>query len=406
MTVVTPSAAHEADGLTDRHRHWAVASALAAMTLVVLDAAMVNAALPTIGKSLHAEPARAVGVVTAYQLGLVAMLLPAAALGQRLGYWQVFTAGVSLFTLASTLCALSPSLPWLLAGRVLQGVGGAGVMALGVALLRHSVPHDRLGEAIGWNALVVALSSAAGPAVGAMVLSCASWPWIFAVNVPIGLVVLAAARALPRVVGDGRPSPLMPFDLLRMRPFGVSVAASILCFAGQSAGLVALPFHLQHAYSLTPIATGLYLMAWPLAVAVAGPIAGRFAGHFSTERLCLIGGFLLAVGLASAAAWPSGARPEGLACCAVVCGLGFGLFNVANNRSMFLSAPRARSAAAGALQGLARLTGQACGAIAMAWMFRQTSLDVAPRAGFAAGAILTLMAGVVSMLRTERRGRR
>ena len=158
-------------GLGKPRRTVAIASVLAAMVLVVLDAAIANVALPTIARSLQVTPAMSVWVITAYQTALLMALLPCAALGESLGYRRVFTVGVALFTGASVLCALSPSLPWLVAARFLQGLGGAAVMALGVALLRVVVPHRRLGTAIGWNALTVALSSAAGPAIGAAVSS-------------------------------------------------------------------------------------------------------------------------------------------------------------------------------------------------------------------------------------------
>ena len=174
------------------------------MVLVVLDAAIANVALPTIARSLQVTPAMSIWVITAYQASLVMALLPCAALGESIGYRKVFTIGVALFVTASMLCALSPTLPWLVAARLLQGFGGAAVMSLGVALLRATVPHDRLSAAIGWNALAVALSSAAGPTLGAAILATAGWPWLFAVNLPLGALVLLASRALPRVAGTGR----------------------------------------------------------------------------------------------------------------------------------------------------------------------------------------------------------
>ena len=182
----------------------AIASVLAAMVLVVLDAAIANVALPTIATSLQVTPATSVWVITAYQAALLMALFPCAALGESIGYRRVFTAGIALFTGASVLCALAPSLSWLVAARFLQGLGGAGVMALGVALLRIVVPHQRLGAAIGWNALAIALSSAAGPTIGAAILSASSWPWLFAVNLPLGLLVLLASRALPKTGGTAR----------------------------------------------------------------------------------------------------------------------------------------------------------------------------------------------------------
>lgn len=452
--MTTQPIAASADGIADPQRRvWAIAAVLAGMVLVVLDAAIANIALPTIGTSLQVTPASAVQVVTAYQLGLVMMLLPAAALGESLGFRRVFAAGAALFTAASVVCALSPSLTWLVVARFVQGIGGAGIMALGVALLRFVVPQHRLGAAIGWNALTVALSSAAGPTLGATILSLASWPWLFAVNLPIGVGVLIAARALPVVKGTGRPldlasvvlsastfallvigaeyapsnptlaivlfvvaaaagtmlvrrevgrvAPLIPLDLLSRSSFRVSVIASVLCFTGQAAGLVALPFYLQHAFGLTPLMVGLYLSPWPLTVALVGPLAGRLADRVPTAFLCLTGGVLLAIGLGAAAFWPFHGHPLALGFFMMLCGLGFGLFNGPNNRNMFLSAPRERSGAAGGLQGVARLTGQTAGAVAMTLLFDLSSLSAAPQMGLAFAAVLTLAAGATSMLRAN-----
>jgi MFS family permease len=173
-----PGAADGEDegGVPRSQRRSAIACLLAALVLVVLDAAIANVALPAIARSLVVSPAEAVRVVTAYQMALVMALLPCAALGESLGYRRVYTAGVALFVGASVLCALAPSLSFLVAARFLQGLGGAAILSLGVALLRLVVPRQQLGTAIGWNALVVALSSAAGPTLGSLVVAAASWP--------------------------------------------------------------------------------------------------------------------------------------------------------------------------------------------------------------------------------------
>lgn len=124
----TPSPTQADDdsaGLREPRRTAAIAAVLAAMVLAVLDASIVNVALPTIARSLQVTPGMSVWVITAYQTALVMGLLPCAALGESWGYRRVFTVGVALFTAASVLCALSPSLPWLVAARFLQGLGGA-----------------------------------------------------------------------------------------------------------------------------------------------------------------------------------------------------------------------------------------------------------------------------------------
>ncbi len=434
-------------------RKAAIAAVLAAMVLAVLDAAIANVALPTMAQSLQVTPGMAVWIITAYQTALVMGLLPCAALGESLGYRRVFTMGVALFTAASALCALAPSLPWLVAARFLQGLGGAAIMALGVALLRLVVPQRELGAAIGWNALAVALSSAAGPTIGAVLLSGASWPWLFALNLPLGGLVLLACRALPDLAGTARPldrfsvalnaavfaslvvgaevlveqpvlaaallaaaaislavlirrempkaAPLIPLDLLRAESFRISVLASVCCFAGVTMGLLALPFYLQHSLGQDTLMTGLYMTPWPLTVAVAAPLSGYLANRISTAWLCAAGGACLALGLAAASLWPLHGSALPLVPITMLCGLGFGLFQVPNNRNMFLSAPCERAGAAGGMQGAARLAGQTAGGVVMSLLFTVASVDAAPRVGLGIGAVLTFAAGLVSMLRVK-----
>jgi MFS transporter, DHA2 family, multidrug resistance protein len=437
--------------LREPWRTVAIGSVLSAMALVVLDAAIANVALPTIARSLHVTPAMSVLIVAAYQTALVMGLLPCAAIGESLGYRFVFTVGVALFTGASVACALSPALPWLVAARFVQGFGGAAVMALGVALMRFVVPRERFGTAIAWNALTVALSSAAGPTIGAAILSVANWPWLFGVNLPLGIIALLATRALPRLAGTARgldlfsvmlnavvfgslvvgaellltvpmfatalfiaatlglvglirreipkEAPLIPLDLLRGPAFRISVIASICCFIGQTAGVVALPFYLEHGLGQSPMMTGLYMTPWPLTVAAAAPIVGHLANRVSTAWLCAAGGACLAAGLAAASIWPLEGDSRPLLLFTALCGLGFGLFNVPNNRNMFLSAPPERSGAAGGVQGTARLVGQTTAAVVMTLLFTLTSADAAPRFGLAVGAALALTAGLLSTLR-------
>jgi len=440
-------------GLQGPRRNAAIAAVLAAMVLAVLDAAIANVALPSMARSLQVTPGMSVWIITAYQTALVMGLLPCAALGESWGYRRVFMAGVALFTAASALCALSPSLPWLVAARFLQGLGGAAIMALGIALLRLVVPQRQLGAAIGWNALAVALSSAAGPTIGAVLLSAASWPWLFALNLPLGGLALLASRALPDHTGTARPldrisvalnagafaslvvgaevlveqpwmaasllaaaaisltalvrrempreAPLIPLDLLRAGSFRISVMASVCCFAGMTMGLLALPFYLQHSLGQDTLMTGLYMTPWPLTVAIAAPLAGHLSNRVSTAWLCAAGGACLAVGLAATSHWPLQDSALPLVPLTMLCGLGFGLFQVPNNRNMFLSAPSDRAGAAGGMQATARLAGQTAGGIVMSLLFTVASVESAPRVGLGIGAVLTLVAGFVSVLRVK-----
>ncbi|NDY92895.1 MFS transporter [Ideonella livida] len=450
-----PEANPSAGGLPTPRRWWAMLALLGGIVLVVLDTSIANVALPAIAQALLATPADAVWVATAYQLAVVVCLLPAAALGERVGYHRVFTAGLLLFVAASLLCALAPSLPWLIVGRCLQGVGSGSVMPLGLALLRFTYPRALLGRAIAWNALTVAGASAAGPAVGAALLTVADWRWLFAINLPLGALVLAACTRLPRVPGtartlDGlsiglnagffacfvlgadqlldtpaqgaallalaalcgvalvrrelpRRAPLVPLDLLRSPAFRLSIVASVCCFAGQMAGTLAMPFYLLHVLDQGTLATGLLMMPWPLAVMLAAPLAGRLSDRLPTAWLCAAGAAVLALGLALCATVPMAAHPwlftSLFTALAGLAGLGFGFFQTPNNRNMLLNAPPERSGAAGGAQSTARLTGQTLGSLMIGLLFHALPVAQAVQWGLGASAVLALVAGGVSLLR-------
>lgn len=443
------------NGLDQPRRSIAIGAVLSAMAMVVIDGGLSNVALPTLATSLRITPSDAILVITAYQAAVVMMLLPSAALGERFGYRRVFAIGVGVFSAASLASALAPSLPWLIGSRFAQGLGGAAILALGVALLRFSVSNARLSSAIGWNALVVALSAAAGPPIGALIISFADWHWLYVANVPLGIAVLVATRALPFVdlhkgqldavsiilncavfgfivagadtaktapvlsVGaitlgvlalvtlvmreNPKSRPLIPIDLLRSFPFATSIIASVCCFTGQTAGLIALPFYLQHEMGQTPAMAGLYMTAWPLSVAIAASLAGQATWRIPTGWVCAVGAVLLTVGLGAIALWPLKDDPLLFTPFAVMCGVGFGLFQVANNRNMFLAAPPTRSAAAGGMQGTARLMGQTAGALLVAQLFALMPLAATPQIAMGIGAAFTLAAGVISLLRTGSR---
>jgi DHA2 family multidrug resistance protein-like MFS transporter len=422
----------------------AAAAVLSAMAAVVLDGGMVGLALPTIAAALGETPARTLAVVTAYQAALLMALLPCAHMAERFGCRRLFVGGLALFAGASMLAALAPSLQWLVAARFLQGLGAAAIMSLGIALLRFALGADRLGAAIAWNALTVAICSAAGPALGALVLSVAGWHWIFIATAPVAALDLVAARSLPSVPATsrsldvaaialhasaagsavlaiglvpgspalaaalcaaamasgwrllarerGKAAPLVPFDLLALRPFRASVAASVFFFTAQSAGLLVLPFYLQLGLGRSAAAAGLTLALWPLAVAATSRAANRLATRYSSASICVSGGLVLAAGLVLGASWPIADDIAPLGACAILCGVGFGLFQVPNNRTMFLSAPAGRSAAAGGMQATARLAGQTAGALLVGFVLSAAPAGTAPRLALAAAAFAALAA--------------
>ena len=176
------------------------------LMMSVLSNSMTNLALPYIAQDLNISAESSIWIVNATQIALVVSLLPVAALADIVGYRHVYRFGLVLFSLASIGCAFAPSLPWLLLGRTFQGLGGAAIMSVQPALVRAIYPRNMLGRGLGFNTTVVATSLAAGPSIGAALLSITSWPILFAVYVPLGIIsFVLSERYLPHTTHIHRP---------------------------------------------------------------------------------------------------------------------------------------------------------------------------------------------------------
>jgi MFS transporter, DHA2 family, multidrug resistance protein len=440
------------DGLPTPRRYWSALAIWLAISMSVIDSSIANIALPSIAREIGASAAVSVWIINAYQLAITVLLLPLAALGDRIGYRRVYLPGLLLFIAGSLACALSNTLSGLIAARMFQGIGAAAIMSMNAALVRATYPREKLGRGIGYNALVLSISAAAGPTVAASILSVASWPWLFAVNVPIGLAAyIIGMKALPHTTGHGRepnylsaaysavavgtlvfgsetlargersvgfallavavvagvllvrrdrsrPAPLLPLDLLRIPIFSLSLCTSIISFAAQMLALVTLPFLLQTLLGRSVLETGLLLTLWPLSVAVTAPLAGRLADHHPAGLLGGIGLGVFATGLLLLSYL--GPHPTTLAILLpmALCGAGFGFFQSPNNRTLVNAAPRERSGAAGGMIATARLLGQTAGTVVVAAGFHQLGMASASLLLRLAAAAATV-AAVVSLLR-------
>jgi DHA2 family multidrug resistance protein-like MFS transporter len=444
------------DGLPVPQRYWSALAVALAITMAVLDTSAVSIALPTIAREFRIEPADAIWIVNAYQLAVVVSLLPLASLGEIIGYARLYKVGLVLFTAASVACATSDTLLGLTLSRVAQGFGAACIMAINAALVRYTYPTRLLGRGVGLNALVVSMSAALGPTFGSAILAVASWQWLFAINIPLGIVTFAiAAYALPRtdrvrrrfdlvaaglnalafglvilgidvatrsphlllglvavaaglVAGAalawreyGQARPLLPLDLLRIPIFALSIATSVCSFAAQMLAFVSLPFFFEGTLGRSAVDTGLLLAPWPIAVGLVGPLAGSLSDRFPAAILGGIGLVLMAAGLAALAFTPAGAAWFDIAWRMGLCGLGFGLFQAPNNRTMIAAAPRDRSGAAGGMLATARLTGQTLGATMVALFFalapgRGETLSLSVAAGLACAAALASLLRLAS----------
>jgi MFS transporter, DHA2 family, multidrug resistance protein len=186
------------DGLPVPRRYWAIIAIWLAIVMSILDMTVVTMALPTMANELRTTPAASVWMVSSYQIAVTIVLLPLASLSERMGCSRIYLMGLVLFVAASLLCAMSTRLDVLVVGRFFQGMGGGAIQAMNGALHRFIFPNERLGRGIGYNTLIVAITSASGPSIAAAVLSVASWQWLFAMNIPVGIVSFVIAyRSLP-----------------------------------------------------------------------------------------------------------------------------------------------------------------------------------------------------------------
>lgn len=429
------------------------------IVLSVLSEGIAITALPTISTKLGASVSDSIWVINAYQVAVISTLFPLASLGEILGFRFVYRTGLLVFTIGSLCCALSDSLPMLTIARVVQGLGAAGVMSVNLALVRFIYPTRLLGRGVGFNALVVAVSSAAAPTVASALLLLGPWNWLFAVNIPLGaLGLMLSLRFLPEspasglrwdvtsavlnaltfgllVVGlrqldggrgglpvalmllasaacalllvrrqAGVASPMLPVDLLRLPVFALSVATSACAFAGYSIALVTMPFYLVHDLGRLQVETGLLLTPWPLAVAVAAPLSGWLADRVvSPALLGSVGMAVFATGLALLAALPPDPSNIDIVWRTTLCGLGFGIFQSPNNKLLITSAPKERSGGVGGIQSTARLLGQTLGAVLVGLMFGyapEHGAVIAFAVASACGAVACITGGLRPVKRT------
>lgn len=447
------------DGLHRPQIYYAMVAIFSGLFLSVIDGTICNVALPTIACQLQISSSDSIWIVNAFQLVVVMTLLPCSALGELYGFKRTYLWGMVFFTVGSLCCALSGSFALLVLSRMLQGVGAAMVMSVNGSLVRLIYPKRHLAKGFGLNATVVALASVAGPTLSGAILSVSSWPWLFAVNLPFGvLTFFLARRYLPGnptcvegrrfdfpsavlnaltfglfigcveafshglsfrwivvgvvlLVGIGavfvrrqlrQPYPMLPFDLLRIPVFSLSVLTSILSFTSQMLGMVALPFMFHLTFGMSAAETGLLMTAWPLVIVVAGPLAGTLATKIHPGLLGGFGLLVMSVGCFLLADVSPSAGYGGLVARLMLCGFGFGLFQSPNNHLLLSSAPSYRTGGASGMQATARLVGQTMGAALVALLFYING-DRAPHAAMLLASGFTLCGSLVSCSRLRAR---
>lgn len=414
-------------------QYMAVASVLAAMMMGVLNGTIMNVALPTLAKDFAVESSTAIWVVNAFQLVITMLMLSFATLGDIYGYRRIFFTGVSVFIGASILCACSTSFEMLVASRILQGFGSACTMSVNIALIRLIYPPQMLGRGMAINAMVISVSAASGPTLAGLILSVASWNWLFLINLPLGLIALLLGwkllpnnhpcetkRSFDKISALGNAltfglliytlegvahaenrtliliqfilliiigflyirrqqkltTPILPVDLFKIPLFSLSIASSTASFTAQMLAMVSLPFFFQNVLGFDAVEIGLLMTPWPLATILAAPLSSRLLErHVHPGVLGGMGMGIFAIGLSMLYILPENPEKWQIIWRMAVCGMGYGLFQTPNNVTITTSVPISRTGGASGMLGTARQLGQTLGATLVALTFRFFSED-------------------------------
>lgn len=342
------------------------------MLLASLGTSIANVGLPSLAQAFEAPFQAVQWVVIAYLLAITAVIVSAGRLGDRLGRGRLLLAGLLVFAAACGLCGMAPTLPWLIAARVLQGLGAAVMMAMTLGMVGDTVSKERTGRVMGLLGTLSAVGTAMGPSLGGVLLSLWNWRALFVLGVPLGLLAAALAwRYLPMEDGARPGGPF--WSALGTPGLRSGLARSALVSAVMMATFVVGPFYLSRGLGLAPGWMGLVMAVGPCVAAVTGVPAGHLTDRFGSPPMTLAGLGIMAVGalsLALAAGLPAylGAL--------VLLTTGYSLFQAANNTAVMRDVDGARRGTVSGLLNLSRNIGLIVGASGLGAVFAWATPDV------------------------------
>ncbi|MEU4213249.1 MFS transporter [Streptomyces sp. NPDC026206] len=410
---------------------WALAGLSLSMLLSSLGTSIANVGLPTLAQAFTASFQEVQWIVLAYLLAITTLIVSVGRLGDVIGRRRLLLAGVLLFTVASVLCGVAPTLWLLIAARGAQGLGAAVMMALTMAFVGETVPKARTGRAMGLLGTMSAIGTALGPSLGGALISGPGWRAIFLVNAPLGILTLLlayrylpvdrrepktdragfdhvgtlllaltlAAYALAMTIGRGSfgslntalllaaafgvglflraearaAAPLVRLAMFRDPALSASLAMSTLVSTVMMATLVVGPFYLSRTLGLDDALVGLALSAGPLVAALTGVPAGRIADRFGAPRMTIVGLVGMAAGSLILSMTPATLGISGYIAPIVVITAGYAVFQTANNTAVMTDVrPDQRGVTSGMLN-LSRNLGLITGTSVMGAVFALAS---------------------------------
>lgn len=384
-----------------------------------LDASIVNVALPTMAVDLNVSTGAIAWVVSSYLIVVSVCILFFGRLGDLKGQAKIFRLGLLIFTIGSFFCGLTHSLPLLIAARGVQAVGAAATMANSQGIITRTFPPEERGRALGINGAFVALGALVGPALGGLIISFASWEYLFWINVPFGILALIAnmrifskyeeqtskekldirgailfpigiapffiALEYGQTIGYAHPiilgcfavsvvalvafflverkleNPLLDFQIFKNKWFTISIFCAFTSFIAISCSNIILPFYLQNALKLSPGTAGLFMTIYPLILALTAPVSGYFSDKIGSEVLTLIGLVLTSAGLYLMSGLNDAPNYWFLGLFIGVMSLGNGLFQSPNNSLVMSMVPEEKLGIGGSINALVRNIGMVVG---------------------------------------------
>lgn len=421
------------------------ASGVAGMGLAVLAASVgtsaANVALPDLAEAFGASLGQVRWVVVAYLIGMTAASVTVGALGDRLGHRPVLVAGLVLFSVTALVGALAPSLAVLIVARALQGVGAAVMTALPLAIARDAAGPDRVGRTMGLLGTTSAVGTAAGPALGGLLIGLAGWRAPFAAMVPLGIAALIlVARGPIGATRDRQPGgfdglgtglligaiglcglaltaptdpwpvvplltgaalvtagfvlvelraahPIVPMTLLTSRAVAIGLGANVAVAAVMMTTLVVGPFFLAGALHLPPVAIGLTMATGPVVSAATGIPAGRLVDRAGAPAMVTAGLVAVSAGALAFATFPIWWGLGGYVGALILLTPGYQLFLAANNTATLNQTVERRLGTTAGLLGLSRTIGLITGASALGAVFTVAVGSAAASADLLAGAL-------------------
>ncbi len=406
---------------------WALASLSLSMLLSSLGTSIANVSLPTLAQAFSASFQEVQWVVLAYLLAITTLIVSVGRLGDVIGRRRLMLTGIAIFTLASVLCGLAPTLWLLIAARALQGMGAAIMMVITMAMVGAAVPKAKTGSAMGLLGTMSAVGTALGPTLGGVLIAGFGWPAIFLINLPLGiltfllaynylphdrselksrlirfdamgtvmLILCLAAYTLAMTVGRGSfssinlilllacivgaglflfvesraASPLIQLTMFRNPTLTAGFAMSILVTTVVMATLVVGPFYLVGALALDSARVGLVMSVGPVVAALAGAPAGRLVDRYGAFRVSIAGLFGMLIGAATLPLLPTALGILGYITPLVVVTAGYALFQAANNTAVMTGSTAANRGVISGLLNLSRNLGLITGASVMGAVF-------------------------------------